>query len=553
MRRFAALFDALDGTTSVNARLRAMAEYFAGSAPQDAAWGAFLLAGGRLGRIVPTAELRRLAAERAGLPDWLFDASYQAVGDLAETIAWVLPDPEHREDLPLSAWITERLLPLRQAPAEHRIAAVLEWWSALGATERFLLNKLLTGGLRVGVSRQLVVRALALQSGRDARVIAARMVGYGELDPAPDAARFAALTAPETSGEHGRSGLPFPFFLAHAATGSLDELGECSDWQVEWKWDGIRVQLVRRHGAAWLWSRGEDLIGERFPELITAAGALPEGTVLDGELLCWAATAVQPMPFSRLQTRITRKRVGPRLLSEAPAVLLAYDRLEADGRDLRSEPLSERRTLLERALANSPAAPGVAPPIRLAPVLATPDWPAVRRFYAAAGDAGVEGLMIKRRASAYGVGRVRTDPRGDWLKLKREPMSIDAVLVYAQAGHGRRAGLFTDYTFAVWSAGADDASRTLVPFTKAYSGLTDAEIRQVDAIVRRHVRERFGPVRQVEPTLVFEIGFEGIARSGRHKSGIAVRFPRMLRWRRDKPVAEADTMAELEKLLPAGG
>ncbi len=549
MKRFATLYDALDGTTSTNARVQAMAAYFGQAPAEDAAWAVFFLAGGRLGRLVPTAELRTLAARMAGLPDWLFDASYQTVGDLAETIAWILPDAEAGEDLPLSAWVRERLQPLRALEPAARAPLVAAWWQALDGHQRFILNKLLTGGLRVGVSRQLVIRALAQAFDRDPRVLASRMIGYTDIGSAdgPDSARFQALVAPEQANEHGRSGMPYPFFLAHSMTGSSDELGPCSDWQVEWKWDGIRAQLVRRRGAGWLWSRGEELITDRFPELKEPAGRLPDGSVLDGELLCWDDDADRPLPFSRLQTRITRKRTSARLLAESPVVLLAYDLLEADGEDLRTQSLASRRARLE-ALLDS----GRASRIRLAPVLAGPDWPAVLALHRTAGGLGVEGLMLKRRASGYGVGRVRTDPRGDWLKFKIEPMSVDAVLLYAQAGHGRRAGLYTDYTFGVWSGPPQDPERRLVPFAKAYSGLSDEEIRAVDRIVRSHVRERFGPVRQVEPVLVFEIGFEGIARSGRHKSGIAVRFPRMLRWRRDKPVGEADTLAALERLLPEG-
>lgn len=545
MKRFALLYDTLDGTTSTNARVQAMAEYFAEASAADAAWAVFFLAGGRLARLMPTAELRALGAGEANLPDWLFEASYQAVGDLAETLANVLPEGTGSAPLPLAEWVENRLRPLRSADPAARTAAVREWWSVLAPQERFVLNKLLTGGFRVGVSRQLVIRALAQAWTLDPRLLAARMIGYTDTSRSwPDAQRYQALIAAPGEAEHGRSGLPYPFFLAQSLEGSFDELGPCSDWQVEWKWDGIRAQLVRRHGQVWLWSRGEELLTERFPEIGEAAAALADGTVVDGELICWPAGDPRPLPFATLQTRITRKRVGPALLASAPAVLLAYDLLEAGGADLRDHPMAGRRQRLEALFSQLPEGP-----LRLAPVLPVADWPAARRAFDSARAERVEGLMLKRAASAYGVGRTRSDSRGDWLKMKLDPMSVDAVLVYAQAGHGRRASLYTDYTFAVWSGPAGDPARQLVPFAKAYSGLTDAEIREVDAIVRRHVRERFGPVRQVEPVLVFEIGFEGIARSGRHKSGIAVRFPRMLRWRRDKPVHEADTVAELERLL----
>jgi len=301
---------------------------------------------------------------------------------------------------------------------------------------------------------------------------------------------------------------------------------------VEWKWDGIRAQLIRRTGRTFLWSGGDELLSGRFPEVEEAAALLPEGTVIDGELLPWTGGA--PLPFAQMQRRIGRKALGRKILSEVPVVLVAYDLLEERGDDLRALPFAERRARLAVLLAATPSAGR----LMLSPAVAVQSWPDVERARARARESGAEGLMLKRRNSAYGAGR----RRGDWWKWKVEPHSVDAVLIYAQPGSGRRAGLYTDYTFGIW-----DGDR-LVPFAKAYTGLTDDEIRQVDAFIRRHTIEKFGPVRTVKPELVFELAFEGIQRSSRHKSGIAVRFPRMARWRTDKRPEEADTLATVQAL-----
>jgi DNA ligase-1 len=491
--------------------------------------------------------LRDAAAQAAGVPDWLFDECYDAVGDLAETVAHLLPAPAQPDDAGLADWMRRRVLPLRGLEPAQARQALADCWSRLDWHGRFLFGKLITGGLRVGVSRQTVVRAIAQAWSLDEKLVAQRMVRYGTGDPGPGADDFRALVAGESDADPGAScaGHPYPFFLAHPLQSPPGSLGAPRDWLAEWKWDGIRAQLVRRAGQAWLWSRGEELVTERLPELAKAAAGLAEGTVLDGEVLCWDHDAGRAMPFAVLQTRIGRSRLTPAILRSAPAVFVAYDLLEDGGQDLRGAPLAARRARLERL-------PGLGgPQLRLSPLLPFEGWEALAALRAQARAAGVEGLMLKRAGSAYGVGRTKSGPAGDWWKWKLDPMSVDAVLVYAQRGHGRRASLYTDYTFAVWDAPAGAAQRRLVPFAKAYSGLSDDEIRQVDAVIRRTTVERFGPVRSVTPSLVFELGFEGIATSPRHKSGIAVRFPRILRWRTDKPVDDADTLEALRALLAA--
>ena len=408
------------------------------------------------------------------------------------------------------------------------------------------IMKLITGAFRVGVSKLLVTRALAEVGDTDPKHVAQRLMGYTDIGQPPTAERYRALLADASVDGHTLdAGHPYPFFLAHPLQAALEAfdalLGPPSEWQVEWKWDGIRAQLVRRANSTWVWSRGEELITDRFPELSTMADTLPAGTVLDGEIVVWHEGRVQP--FALLQQRIGRKTLNARVLRDAPAVLLAYDLLEWQGQDWRERTQGERRAQLERVIAEF-----AHPALKLSPLLQGDDWLHLARQREASRELGVEGLMLKRRDARYGVGR--TKDVGVWWKWKIDPFSVDAVLIYAQRGHGRRASLFTDYTFAVWDAPPEAPARKLVPFAKAYSGLSDAEIREVDALIRKTTVESFGPVRSVAPTLVFELGFEGIARSARHKSGIAVRFPRMLRWRHDKPVAEADTLQTLESLLP---
>ncbi|QOY93433.1 ATP-dependent DNA ligase [Massilia sp. UMI-21] len=544
MREFARLYADLDETTSTTRKLDALQSYFAHAAPENAAWAVYFLAGGKPRQAVPTKLLRQYAIEYAGLDDWLFDESYHAVGDMAETIAHILPPPSRRSSLGLAEWMEERIGPLRGADPGTIREALFAAWDELDWRERFLFVKLIGGGFRVGVSRLLVTRALAALAAVDSKLIAQRLMGWTDNSVRPTAASFLQLIAAQSDDEHKlRGGQPYPFFLAHQLQGEPAALGEPDDWQVEWKYDGIRAQLVRRGGQNFLWSRGEDLITERFPEL--ARLCIPEGTVLDGEVLIWQPGLEAPAPFADLQKRIGRKTLSGKLLAELPAVLCCYDLLEFGGVDLRALPQHERRALMETELRAIDA-----PQLRLSPMLRADSWEALARLRGESRARGVEGMMLKARSAQYGVGR--TKDVGTWWKWKVDPYTVDAVLIYAQAGSGRRASLYTDYTFAVWDEAEEGSDeRRLVPFAKAYSGLTDAEIRQVDNAVRKTTVEKFGPVRSVKPTMVFEIGFEGIALSTRHKAGIAVRFPRILRRRLDKPVEEADTLDTLKGLLAA--
>jgi DNA ligase-1 len=557
MRAFAALYAELDASTATSRKLEALAHYLRHASPADAAWAVYVLAGGKPRQIVPTKVLRSTAAEVASLPDWLFDACYDTVGDLAETIARLLPDATQHHEASLADWMA-RLLALRGGTPETVRAALRAAWSELDAPSRFVFNKLITGGLRVGVSKLTVIRAIARVGGLEHPLVAQRLMGYTDANARPDAQSYLALIAPVAAEHMGAStaGQPYPFFLAHPLDEPTAHLGSPEAWQIEWKWDGIRAQVVLEADRCWIWSRGEELVTERFPELMHAARnwvdqdpQRAQGVVLDGEILAWETAADRPMQFAALQRRLHRRQLTPRLLREVPVVFVAYDLLQWSGRDWRERPLAERRAQLERHVGQGTAARS-ADQLGVSPLIPTEgvSWEALAEQRAASRALGVEGFMIKRRDSRYGVGRTRSDSGGMWWKWKVDPFSIDAVLIYAQRGHGRRASLYTDYTFAVWDR-TDPAAPVLVPFAKAYSGLTDEEIRRVDAIVRKTTIESFGPVRSLTPTLVFELGFEGIAESPRHKSGIAVRFPRMLRWRTDKTPQQADSLQTLRALL----
>jgi len=526
MQQFTQLVKILSNSTKTNEKLEALRQYFASADEQDKPWVLALFSGRRPRRTVNSAQLKSWCIQAAGLPGWLFDECYHTVGDLAETIALLLPETAARlSSHPLHYWL-EKLIALEKATEAEKQQFIQAAWQELDTGERFVFNKLITGGFRIGVSQQMMVNALAQTYGIPPATLS-HMIS-GNWDP-----RHTSL---ETllHENHGSADIsrPYPFYLAYALEGEPASLGLAEDWTAEWKWDGIRGQLVKRGGQLFVWSRGEELITEKFPEYAPLCHALPDGTVIDGEILAWANDF--PLPFQALQTRIGRKNVTRKQLLEAPVVFRSYDLLEWQGTDIRDTPLEQRRHLLEQLVeqVNNPA-------LRLSPLITFHNWEQLARLRLQAREQGSEGLMLKKRRSAYQVGR----KRGDWWKWKIDPYTIDAVMIYAQKGHGRRADLYTDYTFAVRDG------EQLVPFTKAYSGLTDKEISEVDAWVKRNSLEKFGPVRTVKPELVFEIAFEGIAASNRHKSGVALRFPRIHRWRKDKAPQEINTLTDLRQLL----
>ena len=603
MNRFTRLFTELDETTRTNEKIAALESYFEGTPAADAAWALQFLSGRRTPRAVTSRQLREWTAAAAGLPLWLVEESYEAVGDLAETMALLLPDPETAATgrLPLHRLVAERLLALAPLNDDSKRDLLFRTWRELDGPQRFVWNKLITGGFRVGVSRTLVVRALAKVAGVSQAVMAHRVLGFRE----PTEAAFRRLLSAE-AGSGQENARPYPFYLASpieelrgpTSTGAssppaansnlpgedarprstLRDLGDPASWQAEWKWDGIRAQIIRRGDDILIWSRGDELVTETFPEIADAAKTLPDGTVLDGELIVWRDGDPLPRPFAELQRRLGRKEASPSLQRKLPVRFIAYDLLETSCQDQRDRPLAERRHDLEAILRqadvlnretasakmatkssgdrqldffedleSSDTAEGLdanAPPLPLilSPLLPFTSWDQLAGLRSESRGRGTEGVMLKRRDSAYAVGRVR----GNWWKWKIDPFVIDAVLVAAQQGHGRRASLFTDYTFALWHKGE------LLPVAKAYSGLTDDEIREVDAFIRAHITGKFGPVRSVKPELVFELAFEGIQESSRHKSGVAVRFPRIHRRRTDKTAKEADTLEALRRLAGLG-
>ncbi len=535
MKSFTRLYSRLEETTKTKNKVEALVSYFESAEPLDAAWAIYFLSGRKsipeLKRVVKSSLLRSWAASAAGLSDWMFEECYDTVGDLAETIALVLPESGLSIEEPLHLVVEKRLLSLKELEEDAQRLSVLETWSQMDARQRFIYNKLLTGAFRVGVSQKLVTRAIAAVSGLESNVIAHRLMGTWR----PTAEFYDALVSPDTMDAD--SSKPYPFYLAHPLDSELAELGSCDEWCAEWKWDGIRAQLIRREGGTYIWSRGEELVSEQFPEILKSASNLPDGLVLDGEIICYEDDQV--LPFSTLQKRLGRKKVGPKILSEAPVVMIVYDLLEHGGEDCRYMPLHQRKELLSGVLTSN----FLKANFIFSPIVEFENWEDLALKRKTSRERRVEGLMLKRLDSEYGVGR----KVGDWWKWKVDPYTVDAVLLYAQRGHGRRASLYSDYTFAVWE------NENLVPFAKAYSGLTDEEIRQVDAFVKRNTREQFGPVRSVKPELVFELAFEGIQESPRHKSGIAVRFPRMSRWRKDKKAEDADTLERVRALLKVDG
>jgi DNA ligase-1 len=534
VRRFTALYHELDNRVASGAKRAALMAYFRSAKPLDAAWALYFLCSGKLRRVANGHELRAWVAQRSGLPSWLVDDSYDHVGDLAEAVTLLFEEPpvSQQLDLPLSEWV-QRLLRVAGGEATERQAAVTTGWDALPANERLVFNKLLTGSLRVGVSQRVVQQALAELSGIDIALIAQRMLGGWT----PSAEFLNNLLSSEAAaGDRER---PYPFFLASALQGDVADLGAVADWLVEWKWDGIRLQLLRRGERVALWSRGEERLDGRFPEIESAAAALPAGTVLDGELLAWkqegtvSGASSAPMPFAQLQRRINRLKPTARIISDVPVRLQVFDLLEQDGEDLRRLPLWDRRQRLQRLLEELDA-----PLIGLSSSLTVNDWSGAAALRGCSRAQRAEGLMLKRLDSTYQAGR----RRGDWWKWKVEALNCDAVLIYAQSGHGRRSTLYTDYTFGLW-----DGS-TLVPVAKAYSGLNDAEILKLDRWIRANTLVRFGPVRSVKPEQVFELAFEAVNSSARHKSGVAVRFPRILRWRTDKRPEDADALSALQAM-----
>lgn len=529
MKNFAALIQSLEISNKTNDKIDAIVEYLKIAPDDDKLWLIALFTGRRPRRPVKSTLIREWALELSGLPEWLFLECYSNVGDLGETISLILPQPQNRIEKTISQWMRE-LLELGTKTDEEKKAYVLEAWNGLDYNQRFIFNKLIGGGFRIGVSYKLLVNALSKFSGTDESTMMHSIMGKWD----PLETEFADLIG----GIHvnADNSKPYPFCLAYPIDKPVEELGAPEYWQAEWKWDGIRGQIIKRNNEFFVWSRGEELVTEQFPELQLLAPHLPDGTVIDGEIL--AVKYGQVLNFNQLQKRLNRKTISKKLLEETPAGFYAYDLLEHEGNDIREKIFSERRQLLEEVIEKIPFGY-----VLLSPVVSFDEWGQLAAIREEARDVNSEGIMLKAKSSVYHSGR----KKGDWWKWKINPLSIDAVLIYGQKGSGRRSAFYTDYTFAIRSGDQ------LVTIAKAYSGLTDKEIKEVDKFIKANSLEKFGPVRTVKPELVFEIGFEGIAESNRHKSGVALRFPRILRWRKDKKAEEINTIDDLKEMLAKYG
>ncbi|MCX7745051.1 MAG: ATP-dependent DNA ligase [Flavobacteriales bacterium] len=529
MKAFAALFEALDQTNKTQEKINILAEYLLHASDEDRLWTIALFTGRKPTRIANTTQLRNWAACAAGLPNWLVEATWHTVGDLGETLAGILPEPDVTT-IPLNslAATIQQIFQIHALNSEEaKAAAVITMWKQLSKTERFLFNKLIAGSLRIGVSQGLLIKAISQAFQLPENIIAHRLMGNWD----PRTTTFQQLILhPQASDQLSK---PYPFFLAYSLEDISQIQSNLSEWVAEHKWDGIRAQLIVRNNQLFVWTRGEELVTDRYPEFHPLLSQIPSGTVIDGEILAWRNN--KPLPFQFLQKRMGRKTPSKKLIEEIPVVLMAYDLLEHQGLDIRNEPLIHRKKILEKLVYNCNVNT-----LKLSEIFFAHSWESLLQERERSAEKGSEGLMLKHCDSVYGTGR----KKNGWWKWKVDPLTIDAVMIYAQSGHGRRAGLFTDYTFAVW-----DDQRKLVPIAKAYSGLSDDEILQLDRWIKQHTLEKFGPVRSVEPLQVFELAFEGIQTSTRHKSGIALRFPRIARWRTDKKAEDANTLADLKALI----
>jgi len=526
-KHFAALVYTIGTTTKTNEKLTALQNYFSNATDQDKLWVIAIFSGRRPKRTVTTAQLKEWCIELTGLSNWLFEECYHTVGDLAETIA-LLTENIEEHTLSLNNWsLSEyilQLIDLQKKEDALKKAFIIECWKSMQQQEKFVFNKLITGGFRIGVSQKIMINALAKTLQLEESTVAHKISGNWN----PAEIKLQDLMNSNTID----FSKPYPFYLAYALDKPLDNLGEEQDWQAEWKWDGIRGQIIKRNNELFVWSRGEELMTNKFPEFTILQNLLPNGVALDGEIIPMQNN--QPLPFALMQTRIGRKTITKKQLTEVPIHFLVYDIVEFEHIDCRHLSLIERRNLLEQIVQQTNHSV-----LQISPTISFSTWHELSKLREQSRNYFAEGIMLKKKSSTYQVGR----KVGDWWKWKIDPLTIDAVLIYAQKGHGRRSNLYTDYTFAV-----KDGDK-LVSFTKAYSGLTDKELIEVDAFVKKNAIEKFGPVRTVKPELVFEIAFEGIAASNRHKSGVALRFPRIARWRKDKPPTEINTVEDLKKLL----
>jgi DNA ligase-1 len=518
--RFAELLEALLFTPSRNGKLRLMIRYFQETPDPERGWALAALTGALSFPGAKPAQIRALVLGRVDAE--LFAWSYDFVGDLAETVSLIWPERPGANHVPD---LTDIVDALTTAPRGSVGGLIEAWLDALDATGRWALLKLMTGGMRIGVSARLAKTAVAELGA--VRIDQVEEVWHG-LRP-PYAALFHWLTAGGPQPDTGEQPVFVPLMLANPL--EPDELTALNpaDYLAEWKWDGIRVQLSCRGGERRIYTRTGDEVSGAFPDLMAA---LPDGVILDGELL--VGSFEQVAPFNDLQQRLNRKSVTARMRADYPEFVRLYDALWIEGEDLRKLPLTDRRARLEQWYRARPR-----PRLDLSPIIELADWETLSTLRDGARAQGIEGLMLKRRDAPYLAGR----PKGPWFKWKRGALTLDCVLMYAQRGHGKRSSFYSDYTFGAWR------DTELVPVGKAYSGFTDAELLLLDKWIRAHTTQKYGPVREVERGLVLEIAFDSVHRSTRHKSGLAMRFPRVHRIRWDKPAGEADRVETLAAMM----
>ena len=537
MKHFIQLIEDMADTTKTNTKVTRLVKYFSEVDKGSAIWAIFFLYGKKIKRGVSYSLLTEIALEVLDLPDWLVYESITAVGDRSEALSLLLniDETESEMEYSLQYWVEKRLLPLQKKTAEQQKKMIQEWWSECTRKEIFVINKLISGGFygRIGVSKGIVLKALEKFTGVSTNTLQYRLMGSWD----PTIQFYESLISTDTTDADLSQ--PYPFFLASPLQEPLEALGDVNDWSFEYKWDGIRSETIIRKNKVFIWSRGEDIVTDSFPEVITELKKLPNGIVIDGEILAYHGGV--PLAFSVLQRRIGRigKNISKKILVEAPVKLMAYDLLEYEGKDLREKPLEERRALLEKIIKENKSG------LLFSTDLKAENWKEVELLRDRSREKQAEGLMLKRKNSPYQSGR----KRGDWWKYKVEPLSLDVVMVYAQAGSGKRANFFTDYTFAVWSSDKTE----LIPIGKSYRGLTDEEIKKLDAWIRKNTKEKFGPVRTVNPEQIFELGFDNVLENKRVKAGISVRFPRIIKWRTDKKLKDINTIDDAKDLLKYTG
>lgn len=528
MKTLSKLYFNLDATNSTLEKQRILVEFFKAHAKEDTLWLVGLFTHRRSPRIVNTRVLRQWASDVSSTPLWLLEESYHIVGDLAETLA-LLVSKGKKSSLPntsLAHWM-QTYQSLQKASELEIKNFVLSMWQQMDYKESFVFHKIITGGMRVGVSDKLMSKALAKFLEKDENEITYRLTGNWK----PWNTTFERLFI--LKDKEAALSKPYPFYLAYPVDDDIEKLGAEINWTAEYKWDGIRGQLILRNQNTYLWSRGEEEILNSFPEFKDYAQFNTHDIVLDGELLAYKD---HPLPFNQLQKRLGRKNPGKKICKNIPVFFMVYDVFEYQREDIRHLSLSKRKNIIKQwHQLNALSMPN----ILLSPELPFSHWKELKTLQSNARENHAEGLMLKKQGSAYLTGR----KKGEWWKWKVEPLHFDGVLTYAMRGHGRRANLYTDFTFAVWK------NNELITVCKAYSGLTDEELKEVDRFVKKNTLEKYGPVRKVKPELVFEIAFEGIAESNRHKSGLAMRFPRIARFRKDKTIEEADQIENLRNLL----